>query len=237
MSEQAGGRLRYRVPWDLIIGLGPSIAARKPAPAGDLLHRIFERLQPPPLYEGLENIPARPPFVLAANHYQRRHLWIVHAAAALSDPLRARFPEAPVRWLVTANWPPLRLGPLRIASPGDKLLPRVAETLGYFSIPYAATHPERAAAALRRLLRAAPQSIVGVFPEGARATAGTPGPPLPGIGRLFRHLALAGIPVLPARVGENGAQFLIRFAEPLTTTRILEAADPGELVMSAIAEA
>jgi 1-acyl-sn-glycerol-3-phosphate acyltransferase len=226
--------LRYPVPWDIIFRLTPYIARGTPAPTPVLLRSLLERMQPRPLYAGLEHIPPAPPFVLAANHYQRRHLWIAHAAAALAEPLRLRFCSTPVRWIVTSNWPPLVLGPLRIPSPGDWLLPRVAAALGYYSVPFAASRPGRTASSLRRLLRDAPSSIVGIFPEGARATTGPLSPPLPGLDRLFLHLARAGLAVLPARVSESGSRFLIRFGAPLPPPLIIESPSRSSLVMRAI---
>ncbi len=229
--------LRYPVPWDIIFRLTPYIARGNPAPTPALLHSLLERMESRPLYSGLEHIPAAPPFVLAANHYQRRHLWIAHAAAALAEPLRLRFSTTPVRWIVTANWPPLTLGRLRIPSPGDWLLPRVAGALGYYDVPFAASRPGRTASSLRRLLRDAPSSIVGIFPEGARATAGPLSLPLPGLDRLFLHLARAGLSVLPARVSESGPGFLIRFGAPLPPPLLIDSPGPSALVMHAIKSA
>ena len=91
-----------------------------------------------------------------------------------SDHRRYGPVDPPVRWIVTANWPPLRMGPWKLPSPGDWLLPRVAQALAAIPVAFAGTNPEFTARTLRRLLRDARtlDCPIGLFPEGAAGTAG-----------------------------------------------------------------
>ncbi len=228
--------LRYPVPWDLVFSLTPHIARRTQAPTATLLASLVERMPAPPLVHGLENIPSAPPFVIAANHYQRRGLWIAHATAAIAHAVAQRSPrDTPLRWLVTANFPPLRLGPLRLPSPGDLFLPHVARALGYFSVPFAASNPARTARSLLAALRESPRCILGLYPEGAQANASSIGPPLPGMDRLFHLLAQRNLPVLPVRISENATQFVIEFLSPISPAQLAATPAPAAAVMDRIA--
>jgi hypothetical protein len=231
--------LRYQVPWDLIFGLGPKIGRGERTSIDQFTAAIVARLNPPPIFRGLDHLPESPGFVLAANHYQRKGLWILHTAAALTRPIRDRYPAAdpPVRWVVTANWPPLKLGPFEVPSPGDWLLPKVAHTLWCYPVSFAGANPVYTARSLRAILRQAPrmQCPLGLFPEGVAGTAGNLNPPLPGVDRLLSHLAKAGVPVLPARVSE-AQRLIITFGPLIPTSQLLAAPDPAQLVMRRIAD-
>ncbi len=240
MSERApASPLRYPVPWKALSVLGPHIVRRTRGDTDWIAARFVAAMNPPPRYAGIENIPAAPPFVVAANHYQRRGLWIAHAASAISLAVESRTgPLDPtVRWLVTANWPPLRLGPVRIPSPGDWLLPRVANAFGYYSVPFAGTSPARTAKALRRMLRDIRRQpfVAGIFPEGANGAADSSHPPLPGIERFLVLLARAAMPVIPARVSEADGRFVIHFGAAIAPSALLHSADAAILTMEAIA--
>lgn len=201
------------------------------------IYRDFVRqMQPAPVYLGLENLPANPRFLLAANHYQREGLWIAHAASAIAGALLERYGAGPpVRWVVTANWPRWRIVGRSIPSPGDWILPRVAHALWCYAVPFAGSNPAAAAASLRRLVNESErfEGPVGIFPEGAQATAGEPGPALPGAGRFLALMARRDWPVLPVGVGEDG-RFVIRFGCLMPPAEIAAAADPGEAVMDRI---
>jgi 1-acyl-sn-glycerol-3-phosphate acyltransferase len=197
---------------------------------------FVSKMDPPPVYRGIENLPESPRFIVAANHYQRQGLWIAHAAAAVGMALWNRYGCAPpVRWIVTGNWPRWKLGPLSLPSPGDIILPRVAHALWCHAVPFAGTDPQATAASLRRLVRKADDVLapIGVFPEGAQATAGELRSALPGVGRFLTLMARRGWPVLPAGISEQG-RFVIVFGEPLTPNLIAASRDAGALVMEAI---
>lgn len=200
--------------------------------------QIVSRLCPRPEFRGLENLPESPRFVLAANHYQRKGLWILHTAAALTRPLCDRYgpAEPPVRWMVTANWPRIKLGPLELPSPGDWLLPKVAHTLWCYPVSFAGTNPRYTARSLRAILREAPKMRcpLGIFPEGVAGTADKLYPPLEGMDRLLARLARVGLPVLPARVSES-AGLIVEFGKLITTAELVDASNAAELVMNQIA--
>lgn len=183
-------------------------------------------MQPPPVIEGLERLPEDPRFVLAANHYQRKGLWILHPASALTQAAVQRYGamEPPVRWLVTANWPRWRCGPFSFRSPGDLILPRVAHALWCYPVSFHGADPLFTARSLRLLLRELPhlQCPIGIFPEGVAGTAGRIGPALPGVDRLLR---LIRRPVVPAWIGERDSRLVVRFGTPVA---------PETDVMSAI---
>lgn len=206
----------YPVPWDLVFGLSGHIRRGTRRDLADFTARVVARMNPPPRIEGLEHLPADPRFVLAANHYQRKGLWILHPASVLTQAVVQRYGplEPPVRWLVTANWPRWRLGPLSFRSPGDLLLPRVAHALWAYPVSFHGADPAFTARSLRRLLRELPAigCPIGIFPEGVAGVAGRIGPALPGVDRLLKRIAR---PVVPARIGEEAGRLVVRFGPPL----------------------
>lgn len=216
----------YPVPWDLVFSLTPHIARQTRRDVDDFTRSVVERMRPEPLMEGLDHLPADPRFVLAANHYQRRGLWILHSAAVLTQAIRRAYGpgDPPVRWLVTANWPRWRFGPWSFRSPGDILLPKVAHALWCYPVSFAGSDPAFTARSLRAILRDARSLTrpIGIFPEGVAGAAGQLGPALPGVERFLGRL---GLPVVPAAVSETGGRLRVRFGA---------AAAPGADVMAEI---
>jgi hypothetical protein len=228
--------LSYPVPWRVIARLGPHIAQGTRSDVGNIYRDFVSRMKPGPLVQGLEHLPASPRFILAANHYQRKGLWIAHIASVLACGLADRYNSTPpIRFLVTANWPRWHIGPLTLPSPGDVLLPRVAHAAWCYAVPFSGTNPTITGRSLRRLLKDAShlQCPIGVFPEGADATAGKLQPPLEGIGRLLSLLAERGWPVQPAGVSESG-RFIVKFGRTISTDEVRRALNPGQLVMDRI---
>jgi 1-acyl-sn-glycerol-3-phosphate acyltransferase len=217
----------YPVPWDLVFGLTDHIRRGTRRDLDDFTARVVARMDPPPVIEGLEHLPADPRFVLAANHYQRKGLWILHPASVLTQAVVRKYGpiDPPVRWLVTANWPRWRLGPFSFRSPGDLLLPRVAHALWAYPVSFHGANPAFTAGSLRTLLRELPglRCPIGIFPEGVAGVAGRIGPALPGIDRLLRRI---GRPVVPARISERARRLIVRFGPPVP---------PDAEVMTAIA--
>jgi 1-acyl-sn-glycerol-3-phosphate acyltransferase len=221
-----------------VIGLTPFIARRRRRDLNDFTRAIVARMVPPPHVEGLDLLPADARFLLIANHYQRKGLWILHSAAAVTQALAARYGpgEVPIRWLVTANWPRLRFGPFSCPSPGDWLLPKVAHALCY-PVSFAGANPAFTARSLRTVLRdarAATQPI-GLFPEGVAGSAGVLTDPLPGSERLIAQLARLGLPAVPCGISEHDARFVIRFGPAIEPAELLAVPDAARLAMARVA--
>ena len=235
MSER---KLSYPVPWSLIAGHARNLRTRVPVSIDSFTEAIVARMHPAPLILGKEHLPPAARFVLAANHYQRKGLWILHAAAALTRAIRLHYGpgEPPVRWIVTANWPAVQLGPFRFRSPGDFLLPRIAEIWSCYPVSFHGTNPAYTARSLRSLLKETPRADrpIGLFPEGVLGSADVLAPPLPGVDRLLVKLARAAVPVVPAGVSEAG-RLVIRFGELIAAEEIKSSPNAAQLVMSRIA--
>lgn len=241
MEGQAGLNrpIQYAVPWRLLAGLTPYIANGRRKNIDEFTRAIVERMQPGPRYEGLELLPDDPRFLLVANHYQRKGLWILHSAAAVTQALVERYGahEAPIRWLVTANWPRVRLGPLSFPSPGDRLLPKVAHALWCYPVSFAGSNPAYTARSLRAVLKDArgAERPIGLFPEGVAGAAGMLTDPLPGTERLIAQLARAGLPAAPCGISECEGRFVIRFGAAVPAAELVAAPDAARLAMRHVA--
>jgi len=226
------------VPWKLIFGLGPHIVHRTPTSVDAFTSEICKSITPAPVIEGVENLPDNPAFVLAANHYQRKGLWILFPAAIMTQIIRQRYGpgDPPVRWMVTANWPRIKLGPLSFPSPGDILLPRVADALACYPVSFAGSNQAFTARSIRRILRDAPKSNrpLGIFPEGVGGSAGVFSNPIPGVDRLLAHLAKGGMPVVPVCISEAQGQLIFRIGPLIPISALITALDAAKLVLSEI---
>ncbi len=227
-----------KVPWKLIFGLGPHIANRTATSVDQFTAEICAGIAPAPAIEGVENLPDNPTFVLAANHYQRKGLWILFPAAIMTRMIRQRYGpgDPPVRWMVTANWPRVKLGPLSFPSPGDILLPRVADALACYPVSFAGSNQAFTARSIRRILRDAPKAPrpLGIFPEGVGGSAGVFTNPIPGVERLLAHLAKAGMPVVPVCISESDGRLSFRVGSAIPTAELIAATNSAELVLSRI---
>jgi len=144
-------------------------------------------------------------------------------------------PDPPIRWVVTANWPPVKLGPWKLPSPGDWLLPRVAHALSCYPVSFAGTNPALTARSYRTLLKDA-KSLdrpLGIFPEGVAGTAEKMAPPLPGVERLFVTLAKLGLPVVPCGMHETD-RLVVSFGPPISPAELIEAPNAADLIMARI---
>jgi hypothetical protein len=231
--------IQYPVPWDQVFSLWTHVANGTRRNVDDFSGKIVAKMQPRPLYLGLENLPESPRFLLVSNHYQRRGLWIVHVASAITQAVADRYgreTDPPVHWMVTANWPPVRIGPWKFPSPGDWLLPKVAFALSCFPVSFAGANPAYTAATLKRILRAAEklERPIGLFPEGVAGVAGKLHPPLAGVDRFVSLLAKRGWPALPVAASEDG-RFVIEFGKPIPAAELAGAPDAAVLLMERIA--
>ncbi|HEX4232456.1 MAG TPA: hypothetical protein VHZ07_27580 [Bryobacteraceae bacterium] len=231
--------ISYPAPWRVIIGLWPHIVGRTQTSVDDFSAAICASIRPEPIFIGWDRLPASARFVLVANHYQRAGLWILHPAAVLTQMVRKHYGpgDPPVRWIVTANWPRIHVGPLSFHSPGDVLLPRVADALSCYPVSFVGSNAAFSARSLRRVLREAPiaDRPLGLFPEGVGGSAGTLTDPLPGVDRLLVHLAKAGLPVQPVGISERG-RFVIRIGQTISAAELVQADEPARLAMCRLAD-
>jgi len=227
--------IRYPVPWDLVFGLTPYIARGERRDVDEFSASVVARMRPAPEYRGVRNIPSDGRFIVAPNHYQREGLWILHSASAVTQAVRRAIGPGnpPVHWIVTANWPPWKIGPWTVPSPGDLLLPKVAHALHCFPVSFVKTNPAFTATSIRRLLKAAPALArpIGIFPEGVAGEAGRLTDPLPGVARLIAKLAL---PVVPVLIRETD-RLIVEFGETIPVPELAAAPDSARLVMARIA--
>ena len=227
---------QYPVPWGQVFALTPHIGQRTRYSVRRFTEESLKVLEPAPEVIGLERLPASPRFVLCANHYQRKGLWILHPCSVITVAIQRHYglEDPPVRWVVTANWPPWRLGPVTVPSPGDWLLPRVAHALHCYPVSFAGTDPAMTARSYRALLKDLDRPL-GLFPEGVRGTAFQMVEPLPGVERLLLLLARKGWPVVACRIAETESRLQVRFLEALQPAELLAAGEgAARLVMDRI---
>ncbi len=227
---------QYPVPWRQVMALTPHIGQRTRYSVRRFTEESLQVLQPEPIVTGQENLPPSPKFILAANHYQRKGLWILHPCSVITVAIQRHYglPDPPMRWVVTANWPPWKLGPLTLPSPGDWLLPRVAHALHCYPVSFAGTDPALTARSYRAMLRDLDRPL-GLFPEGVHGTAFHMAPPLAGVERLILLLAKKGWPVVPCRIQEKEDRLQVRFGETVQPAELLGAGDgAARLVMERI---
>ena len=142
--------------------------------------------------EGREQLPARGPYILAANH----HNYLDGVVLAAAVPRAIAFLVMPRVWRATPLHPPLhrRLG----------------------SIPLNLERPD--VGALRRALEVLERGgVIGIFPEGPFSVRGRLEPGLPGVALLALR---SGVPVVPAGIrgtfeALHGRRFYIPRRHPL----------------------
>ena len=231
--------IQYPVPWDQVYSLWPHVANGTRRNVDDFSRKIVAKMFPGPVFEGLEHLPESPRFLLVANHYQRKGLWIVHVASALTQAIANKYGrqiDPPVHWMVTANWPRIQLGPWSLPSPGDMLLPKVAHALSCFPVSFAGANPAYTAATIKKILKTEPtlRRPIGIFPEGVAGTANKLHPPLAGVDRFVALMAKRGWPAVPVGVSEDD-RFVIRFGAPVQPTELGTSRDAASLLMERIA--
>ena len=163
---------------------GPDVLAASPAVGdGDARFPLAARLLRGPVrmaldrlfalrVEGLEHLPERGPYIVAANH----HNYLDGVVLGVVLPRPVAFLVMPRVWRASPLHPLLHrhIGSIRLAVDG------------------------RAAGALRQALRALEAGrVVAIFPEGPFSVRGRLEPGRPGVGLLALW---AGVPVVPAAI-------------------------------------
>lgn len=158
---------------------------------------------------GWENVPARGPVILAANHISAADPVLI----AVVCPRRVHF----------------------IAKRELLRYPLVGPVVGVFAIPVDRSRADPGA--MRQSLRVLGEGgVVGVHYEGTRSRSGVPLRPRQGVGFLVEH---SGAPVVPVAVEGTNQPFPSRawvwFGKPLRFSRE-EAADHGRVAARVAAE-
>ena len=233
----------YPLPWRLALSLLWSVARKQRRSFRQDAITALSFCRFPIQVEGKENIPARGPAVVVANHYSRPGFGAWWIALAISTQVPAE-----MHWGMTAAW---TFGDTIIswvlAEISRRLFPRIAEVYGFTAMPPMPPRPFEQAAraqAVRRILteaKAQPPPIFGMAPEGQDTPGGALMRPYPGVGRFLYHLACLGYPFYPAGVHEEadslclsfGPRFYLELPGSLSTEEIDRRA--SQMVMQALA--
>ncbi|MEW6092869.1 MAG: 1-acyl-sn-glycerol-3-phosphate acyltransferase [Chloroflexota bacterium] len=171
------------------------------------------RLKPPLRVHGRENIPLSGPCLITFNHYfrPRFHAWWLALAIAAVVPVEMHWVMTgeltfPSKWYAFLGKPVSRM-----------VLRRLAKIYGFTTMPPMPPRPkdvEARARSVRRVLeylRAHPNAILGLSPEGGDDQNGRLTWPPPGAGRFLHLLSEAGFSILPVGVYEQAGEFCLRF--------------------------
>ena len=177
--------------------------------------RLCAAVTPPIRYSGLEYLPAHGPLLLTANHYSRPGFSTVWIALAISAALPVE-----VTWIMSNEWlflgspfafllRPLMRFVLRSINDAYGFLPMPTMVPGYST-------PQQRSAGVRRViehLRARPDLVLGLTPEGMDTPDGRLGLPPAGAGRFIYQLNQMGLALLPVALYEDAGALQVRFGK------------------------
>lgn len=202
---------------------------------------MLGRLPYEPVVTGLENLPARRPYIILSNHYERRPgAWVGWGGCIIVDAIaRAQPGDYPIRWVMTSSWEDFHIGPWFIDPRHLRwALQRFAELYGIILTPADDRRAFGRGAALRDIFHALADpggQVVALHPE-AGGTQALIRPPH-GMGRFLTMIDRRGVPLVPVGAFEDGKRFHITFGPALTHGALdgLGDAQSAERVMRAIA--
>ena len=177
--------------------------------------RLCARVAPAIVYSGLENLPAHGPLLLTTNHYARPGFNTAWMALGISAALPVE-----VAWIMANEW-------MFEGSPFAFLLrPAMRFVLKSFTLTYqflpmptmvpGIATPQQRSAGVRCVierLRAHPDTVLGLAPEGMDSPEGGLGMPPSGVGRFVHYLDGLGLPILPIGVSELDGALHVRFGQ------------------------
>jgi 1-acyl-sn-glycerol-3-phosphate acyltransferase len=165
--------------------------------------------------EGIDHVPAVPPFVLVANHYARPGLGPYHCGMIVTGLIAQARPAVPhIRWVITSEWFGRRLGPVPVPPSLYRwTFRRVAKVYRAVIMPRRADEVVARAVVLRDILRSLRRECVGLMPEAGGS--GTLRQPLEGSGLFVQSLSRRGVPVIPVGFWDDGDTLVVSFGPPL----------------------
>jgi hypothetical protein len=175
-----------------------------------------QRLQPPPLILGKDNIPSSGPLLITFNHYYRPGFDAWWMALALSAAVPSE-----IHYIMTNELTFSGKWYAPIGSLGSRwLLKRFAKIYGFTSMPPMPPRPAditaRAQAVRQALAHARNnrESIIGLAPEGGDQPGGVLQFPPEGSGRFILLLAGLGYKIMPVGIYEETGILCLDFGFP-----------------------
>ncbi len=165
--------------------------------------------------EGAEHIPSSGGALIVVNHYARpgySSAWNALALAA-ATPREITFVMSDA-WAFEGNLLGFLLRPVMRA-----FLAGISAVYGFLSMPSMAPRfndAQSRAKAVRRVIRfvrAHPDAVIGLAPEGQDSPPGGVGLAPAGGGKFMLQLNRMGLPVVPAAVAEKAGQLTLKFGE------------------------
>jgi hypothetical protein len=227
--------LRYPFPWRLLLDVARDLPGGRRSLADDA-RLLVSRMRPPPVVTDTGFIPLDGPVIFAANHYQRRGLWIGWAGAAMTLAVaEQRDHEHPIHWLVTGGlrlWQPRDLGPELPFS--RSVLGSVARLYGMNALPLSGSAAR--AGAIRSWIRQAERGhALGFFPEGLAGRSEGLRPPPEAVAALCDLLFQRRLPIVPVGVFEQRGGLHVRFGPPISQKTGAIPGASGDTVMRGLA--
>ncbi len=198
-----------------------------------------------PLIVDMENLPAKGPFVLIPNHYERKDaVWVGWSAIAMSAEIartRSRSAVSNLHWVMTDTWADCYIGPFHVS---PKYLGWVLKGFGNVygiirmpahDLPNHDFQRPRSASALHEIFNALDRDeCIAVHPEAGGFE--TLIQPPRGAGRVLACFDRRHVPVVPVGVFEKDGHMTIRFGAPLAAGTFLGLSDvdAADIAMLAI---
>lgn len=177
--------------------------------------RLCANISPAIRYTGLEYIPTHGPLLLTANHYARAGFSTAWIALGISAALPVE-----VTWIMSNEWlfegnplafllrPAMRFI-LQSINQSYHFLPMPTMTPGYST-------PQQRSSGVRQGIehvRAHPDTVLGLTPEGMDSLDGSLILPPAGAGKFILYLQQMGLPILPVGVYEKDGCLQINFGQ------------------------